>query len=153
ERIGYTPGMTWWLDCGNDESSGQVIVGSATRASVLEGVFTPSCKICKSLPAPSLVAPDLLEAKPEELAASKMSCAEIAIANAQTLAVNQTVAAIATDYLNRMVNGGLKRSATYFDLESGSMRSRYITADEVARTIRKPASHVIAAVQERKKAA
>jgi PRTRC genetic system ThiF family protein len=151
ERDSFVP--TWWLDCGNDESSGQVIVGCATQAKSLAGVFTPSCKICKALPAPSVVAPDLLEAKPEELAASKLSCAEIAVANAQSLAVNQTVAAVATDYLLRLVGGGLKRFATYFDLSSGSMRSRYITPDEVARAVKKPASHVISAGRERKKAA
>src|SRR5262245_3376141 len=146
-------GPIWWLDCGNDESSGQVIAGSDARVEDLAGAFTPSCKICKRLPAPSLVAPDLLQAKPEELLESKLSCAEIQLANAQSLAVNQMVAAVATDYLLRLVSGGLKRFATFFDLSSGSMRSRYITADEVARVVGKPASFVVAQAQERKKAA
>jgi PRTRC genetic system ThiF family protein len=139
----------WWLDCGNDESSGQVIVGSAVNPVDLGNVFTPSCKICKRLPAPSLVAPDLLEPRPEELATSKMSCAEIQMANAQSLAVNQMVAAVATDYLLGLVNGGLRRFATFFDLLSGSMRSRYITPEEVARVIGKPASYVISANKDR----
>jgi PRTRC genetic system ThiF family protein len=139
----------WWLDCGNDESSGQVIVGSKAEPKELAGVFTPSCKICKALPAPSLVAPDLLEARPEELATSTKSCAEIQMANAQSLAVNQMVAAIATDYLLGIVNGGLRRFATFFDLLSGSMRSRYITPEEVARVIGKPASYVISMGKER----
>src|SRR5262245_13938404 len=143
----------WWLDCGNDESSGQVIVGSSHQVADLAGVFTPSCKICKRLPAPSLVAPALLVPRPEELLASKLSCAEIQLANAQSLAVNQMVAAVATDYLLRLVSGGLKRFRTDFDLASGSMRSRYITADEVARVIGKPASYVVAQAQERRKAA
>ncbi|HKQ91336.1 MAG TPA: ThiF family adenylyltransferase [Blastocatellia bacterium] len=143
----------WWLDCGNDESSGQVIVGSHTHPGQLEGAFTPSCKICKRLPAPSLVAPDLLDPRPEELLASKLSCAEIQMANAQSLAVNQMVASLATDYLLRLVSGGLKRFATFFDLSSGSMRSRYITADEVARVVGKPASYLISEAKERRKAA
>jgi PRTRC genetic system ThiF family protein len=143
----------WWLDCGNDESSGQVIVGSDVNLKGLEDSFTPSCKICKRLPAPSLVAPDLLDPRPEELLASKLSCAEIQLANAQSLAVNQMVASVATDYLLRLVSGGLKRFATYFDLSSGSMRSRYITADEVARVVGKPASYLISEAKERRKAA
>ena len=143
----------WWLDCGNDESSGQVIAGSSVDLADLAGVFTPSCKICKRLPAPSLVAPDLLDPRPEELLASKLSCAEIQMANAQSLAVNQMVASVATDYLLRFVSGGLKRFATYFDLSSGSMRSRYITADEVARVVGKPASYLISEAKERRKAA
>jgi PRTRC genetic system ThiF family protein len=143
----------WWLDCGNDESSGQVIVGSHTHPGQLEGVFTPSCKICKNLPAPNLVAPDLLEPRPEELLQSKLSCAEIQLANAQSVAVNQMVASIATDYLLRLVTSGLKRFRTDFDLSAGSMRSRYITAEEVARVIGKPASYVVAAAQDKRKVA
>jgi PRTRC genetic system ThiF family protein len=143
----------WWLDCGNDESSGQVIVGSHIHPGQFEGSFTPSCKICKRLPAPSLVAPDLLELRPEEMIASKLSCAEIQLANAQSLAVNQMVASVATDYLLRLVTGGLKRFRTDFDLSAGSMRSRYITADEVAKVIKKPAGYVVASAQERRKAA
>src|SRR5262245_9052017 len=55
---------TWWLDCGNDELSGQVIVGSIAHLKQLEGSFTTSCKICKRPPAPSLVDPDLLRPAP-----------------------------------------------------------------------------------------
>jgi len=154
KRLGWAGSdPVWWLDCGNDESSGQVIVGSVAHLQSMAGVFTPSCKICKALPSPAFVAPDLLEPRPEELLASKLSCAEIQMANAQSLAVNQMVAAVATDYLLRLVSGGLKRFATHFDLSSGSMRSKYITADEVARVVGKPASYVISAGQERRRAA
>lgn len=149
KRLAWLGPPVWWLDCGNDESSGQVIAGSAVEAKELAGGFTPSCKICKALPVPSLVAPDLLEPRPEELATSKMSCAEIQMANSQSLAVNQMVAAVATDYLLGLLNGGLKRFATFFDLLSGSMRSRYITPEEVARVIGKPASYVISAGKDR----
>lgn len=127
----------WWLDCGNAESSGQVILGDAPAPKGLEGAFR-SRKICMALPAPSLVAKDLLLDRPEELLAAKLSCAEIQLANDQSLAVNQMVASIATDYLLRFCFGGLRRFATYFDLEAGSMRSRYITPDEIAGVIRKP---------------
>lgn len=124
------PHRVWWLDCGNTESAGQVLFGSAGNQKQMARAFL-SRKICKSLPGPSLVAPDLLKARKEERAASKMSCAEIQLANAQSLAVNQQVAAIATDYLVRITHGGLKRFASYFDLESGSMKSRYITQEDI----------------------
>jgi PRTRC genetic system ThiF family protein len=142
----------WWLDCGNDESSGQVIAGSDINLQAFEGSFTPSCKICKRLPAPSLVAPDLLQPRPEELLASKLSCAEIQLANAQSLAVNQIVASVATDYLLRLVGGGLKRFATFFDLSSGSMRSRYITAQEIAGVIERPANFLVQKASKKKAA-
>lgn len=124
------PHRIWWLDCGNTESAGQVLFGSCVEKRQMLGAFV-SRKICKALPAPNLIAPDLLKARPEERAKSKLSCAEIQLANAQSLAVNQQVAAIATDYLVRIVHGGLKRFGTYFDLESGSARSLYITPESL----------------------
>lgn len=125
-----TPHRVWWLDCGNTESAGQVLFGSCASKQQLKGSFVGS-KICNALPGPAMVAPDLLKARPEERAKSKLSCAEIQLANAQSLAVNQQVAAIATDYLVRITHGGLKKFGTWFDLESGSSRSRFITQEEI----------------------
>lgn len=142
----------WRLDCGNDESSGQVIAGSTAHLKQLEGAFTPSCKICKRLPAPSLVTPDLLQPRPEELLESKLSCAETQMANAQSLAVNQMVASLATDYLLRLVTGGLKKIGSWFDLMAGSMRSRYITAQEIAGVIKRPVDFLVQEASKKKAA-
>lgn len=73
-----------------------------------------------------LEAPNLLKPKPEELT-NHLSCAEMAVLNVQSESVNIRVAAEAADYLYRTVAGNLKRFATYFDLESGTARSLYIT--------------------------
>ncbi len=135
------PHRVWWLDCGNMESSGQVLFGSCLDQKALAGAFVGT-KICKALPCPSLVAPDLLVPRPEESRKNKLSCADIQLANAQSLAVNQQVAAIATDYLIRITHGGLKRYATYFDLESGSARSLYISQDPVLPPQKKVAQKV-----------
>lgn len=124
------PHRVWWLDCGNAESAGQVLFGSCATSKQMEHAF-PGRKICGKLPGPAMVAPDLLKARPEEKMKSKLSCAEIQLANAQSLAVNQQVAAIASDYLVRITHGGLKKFGTWFDLESGSSRSRYITQEEL----------------------
>jgi PRTRC genetic system ThiF family protein len=121
-----SPHRMWWLDCGNSESSGQILFGSCLEKIQLRK-DSPSQKICTALPGPSMLAPDLLEPRPEELAKSALSCAELQMANIQSLAVNQQVAAIATDYLVRITLGGeLKKQATWFDLISGSSRSQYI---------------------------
>jgi hypothetical protein len=50
----------------------------------------------------------------------------------QSESVNVRVAAEAADYLYRMAAGNLKRFATYFDLESGTARSIYITQQSVS---------------------
>jgi len=73
----------------------------------------------------------LLKPKPEENG-KRMSCAELQAANAQSLAINQRVAAEASDYLMRMLVGPpLRRFATEFDLVTGSARSRPITPEAV----------------------
>ncbi|MFE1745597.1 hypothetical protein [Coleofasciculus sp. H7-2] len=54
---------------------------------------------------------------------NNLSCAEMAVLNVQSDRVNVRVAAEAAD--------NLKRFATYFDLESGTARSVYITQQSV----------------------
>lgn len=120
----------WWLDCGNSKEHGQVLLGSASTKN-LEGAF-PSPKLCQALPSPALQRPDLLKAQPEEQNEKRMSCAELVAANAQSLSINQRVAAEAADYLVRMLIGpALKKFATDIDLVTGSARSKAITPEEV----------------------
>ncbi|MBN1136565.1 MAG: ThiF family adenylyltransferase [Anaerolineae bacterium] len=128
---------TWWLDCGNGNEAGQVLLGSVLSLPALRDAFHLKTQ-CARLPSPALQHPELLEPRPEELAGSRLSCAEMALANAQSLSVNQQVAAVAADYLVKLLFGRLTRFATYFDLASGSARSRYITPGEVAAAVGQP---------------
>lgn len=114
----------WWLDCGNEESSGQVLLGNTADKQKLAQAFAGP-QVCKYLPLPTEQEPSLLQAVTKRRAKAQ-SCAEMQLENTQSLAVNQMVASIAADYLLRMLTGGLKRRATYFDLISGSMRSASI---------------------------
>ncbi|PYS47404.1 MAG: thiamine biosynthesis protein ThiF [Acidobacteria bacterium] len=133
----------WWLDCGNSEESGQVLLGSAPDAEYMMSAFK-SEKVCKALPSPALQAPDLLKTKPEEKNKSRLSCAELVMLNSQSLTINQDVAAVASRYLLRMTTGkALRYFATYFDQESGQSLSKYVTPEEVARVIKRPVEHVM----------
>lgn len=124
----------WWLDSGNARESGQVLLGSASHVEGLGGAFRlPS--VCAALPSPALQHPELLTPLPEEVDGSNLSCEQIALANAQSLMVNQRVAAEAADFLLRLTVGGLRRFATYFDLNSGSARSKYTTPEAVAAAV------------------
>ena len=122
----------WWLDCGNHRSAGQVLLGGGGQR---ENDPFKLPGFCTWLPLPSEQAPDLLEAqlradgvRPNE----KLSCAEMALQDSQGLAINQRMAAEATDYLVRMLlTRDLTRMATYIDLASGASRSIYITPDSV----------------------
>jgi PRTRC genetic system ThiF family protein len=127
---------TFWLDCGNTKDAGQVLLGSAAYPDPLAYAFDlPG--VCINLPSPVLQDPSLLVERPEELAgaeggSSSLSCEEMALANAQSLMINQRVAAEAADYLLRLlVTSGLRKFQTFIDLPSGTSKSTYITQENI----------------------
>jgi PRTRC genetic system ThiF family protein len=126
--------LVWWLDSGNAELNGQVLLGCADKPDALLDSF-PAPKTCIALPSPALQHPELLRAKPEETnKAAGMTCAELMAANAQSLIVNQRIAAEAADYLARLLlRRPLKRFATYVDLDTGTARGVPITPETVGR--------------------
>lgn len=130
----------WWIDGGNGKSSGQVLLGSNTKRTKPEQHFTGT-SICRSLPAPSLVHPDLLAEEKVALETTQrdtLSCPERIRLGEQSLNINQRVAVEMADMLTAMfLTRTLKRFASYFDLESGTSRSLYCTPEQVAVAIRK----------------
>jgi PRTRC genetic system ThiF family protein len=144
------PPSTWWLDCGNAAESGQVLLGSTKDRAYLRHAFEPET-ICRALPLPSVQRPELLEDAPEELPDADLSCAELAARNAQSLMVNQNIAAVAADYLLRLVMvGDLRKFATYIDLPSGAARTYYTTPEVVAEAMREPAEFFTKKVETKK---
>lgn len=130
--------VVWYLDCGNLEDTGTVMLGTAYEYEQLRGAFPGNGK-CIALPSPGLQSPGLLVAEPEELDGAQMSCAELAMRNLQSLNINARVAAEAADILTRLlVTRDLKRFRVDVNLAAGSMRSRYATPEEVAQSIGKP---------------
>ena len=116
-------GATWWLDCGNHEHAGQVLLGNRADLTAPEIVLG----FCGGLPLPSVQAPELLEGE-RGRGGEGESCAELAIRDAQSLMVNQMTAGWAASYVYRMLIGkDLDVYATYFDLVTGSARSVGIT--------------------------
>ena len=131
EQSGYGAAR-WWLDCGNDRHSGQVLLGGFN--SKHDKTIFPIPGYCARLPLPSEQHPELLQFQPVEATPDgNLSCADLALRGAQGLAVNQQVAAIAGDYLLQMlVYGTLTHFQTYFDQASGTMRSTPITEHALA---------------------
>lgn len=124
--------MSSWLDCGNSESYGQVLLGVKSSA---KNLFSIPGK-CGGLPLPSLQHPELVDEQKIEMNTddhgSQLSCADMAMQDSQGLAINQRMAAEAADYLVRMlITRDLKKFATYIDLGSGTTRSKYITEKAV----------------------
>ncbi len=135
----------WWLDCGNGADTGQVLLGAARSARELRHAFpcTPEQGFCVNLPAPDLQHLELLDrqdaASRTPRAAQTLSCAELALTGDQSPSINSLVANVAASYLWRMFTDpkGLTTFATYCNLSFHSIRSRFITIDEVADTIGK----------------
>jgi PRTRC genetic system ThiF family protein len=113
-----SPEHFWWLDCGNHASSGQVCLGNHT----VNSKRYPFPAKCSVFPAPTVQHPELLVDANEP---GPTTCAEIT--DPQGLTVNRMVAAIAGDYVMRLLTGTpIKRYASYFDLASMSVQSLYI---------------------------
>lgn len=130
---------TWWLDCGNHQASGQVLIGCGSDKPKKDPFELPG--YCSWLPLPTERHPELLEdlaidpspASGEgggEEDTTRLSCADLAMLDSQGLAVNQVIAAQAADYLVRLLlTRDLQKCATYLNLAAGSSRSVYITPE------------------------
>ena len=132
------PGI-WWIDSGNGRTSGQVLLGSNTRRLKPQQYFSGT-SICRSLPSPSLVHPDLLEPETKEALERNetLSCPDRIRLGEQSLNINQRVAVEISEMLSSMfLTRSLKRFASYFDLESGTSRSLYCTPEQVASATRR----------------
>ena len=130
-------GSAWWIDGGNSQHHGQVLVGNSSSVK-LEDYSMDT--FCENLPMPTVQAPEMLTARPEEQGLSGQSCAELALANAQSLMVNPQVATLMGRYVVDLLNNRLTRFATHFDQQTGTMVSHYNTDASLARVLPHPAA-------------
>lgn len=115
----------WWLDCGCQFNSGQIILGSRNQQDQLERSFLVH-PYCQETPSAALIHPELLQPKKRRsIENDRLSCAERAALNQQSLTVNQVAAAYAATIVNRMLTGSLFYWGLYFDLEIGSNQVLY----------------------------
>jgi PRTRC genetic system ThiF family protein len=130
----HTAPKIFWIDAGNGETDGQVLIGTDSDHYKLREAFKLG-EVCTRLPSPLVQHPELAEPKPEELAQPNLSCEELAIKKAQSLTINQRMAAVMSDYLLQLLNGSLRKLATYLDLPTGTEYSYYTTLTQVARIL------------------
>ncbi len=144
----------WWIDGGNGKSSGQVLIGSATKRDAPENLFT-SQTICKKLPAPSVIHPELLEN--QELPqvrenTERLSCPELVRVGEQSLNINQRVAVEIAEMLTEfLLTNNLRRFASYFDLESGTSRSLFCTPEHIEKALKEAVSNKRTAKSRKRK--
>lgn len=121
----------WWIDAGNGEHSGQVLIGNTKISDNLRGAFVASHELCTSLPLPTIQSPDLLAPVPHVEAT--LDCAEAVEAGDQSATINQAMASLTVDYFHRLLSGTLPWMGTYLDMELGTMRPVQAEPKAVAR--------------------
>jgi PRTRC genetic system ThiF family protein len=127
----YQEEKTFWIDCGNHKYSGQVLL-SADGDDTIDP-FALKGK-CLYIPPMNIFHPELFEdEKVKELKPSlRLSCAEIAMIDHQSLSINTAIASIAAHYLaGLLLTGKIDKFETHFDLEGNSpYNHRFLVPEE-----------------------
>ena len=129
-------GRLWWLDCGNEDHSGQVCLGNAGAAGAMRNAI--ALGLVDRLPAPSVVWPDLVKSpsprpSPKGRGRKAPSCAELTASGEQRLMVNRMAAAWALSMLHDfVVTRDLRYFAVAFDQAWGGVRTYTIDAPTIA---------------------
>jgi hypothetical protein len=140
-------GPVWWLDLGNGAASGQLFLGNAARSSDLRGAFDPETRTCHALPAPSLQAPELLEAPAAPLPVPEEDCAEAQIVGGQEPFVNRAIAALGLSMVARLCQRRLTWRAAFFDLDVGTLRYTHADPRDIANLVGLRAESVLRRVR------
>lgn len=115
----YTP--YWWVDAGNDENSGQILIGNGTSGQFRDGK-------CHSLPLPTLQRPELLREQPKV-----RSCAEMA---EQGPTINQGMAVLVVEVVRRLIAGTCPWIQLYLDMNLGTLQPVFATPEVVENIVK-----------------
>ena len=146
-------GRLWWLDCGNENASGQVALGNCAKAEDLRGAI--ALGMIDRLPSPHLVYPDLVvqpkvprapkRTKTHQRGANGASCAVAIEAGEQSLMINRMVAAWACAMLSALlVDQDLRWFAAAFNLVWAGAKAYTIDAEALAQAVGLKASELAA---------
>ena len=102
--------QTWWVDAGNGENYGQVILGNTDVASSC----LPIKSVYHNLPLPTIQKPELLNQAPKA-----RGCAEVAEEQGPT--INLTMAAVVVEVVRRLIAGTCSWVQLYIDMEVGTL--------------------------------
>jgi len=94
----------WWIDAGNGENFGQILIGNSNRFAEQDGRVL-------ALPMPTIQRPDILQEAP-----AQRNCADIP---EQGPVINQVMAGLVIQVVQRLIEESCP--ALYLDLESGTL--------------------------------
>jgi hypothetical protein len=125
----------WWVDAGNSENLGQVLIGNARSPGALQGAFDPEKGICYALPSPSIQRPELLMPAEPTLLPIGMDpdCAEAIQLGGQSPVINQVMAALTLEVVRRVITGTCPWMGLYADMQRGELRAVEATPANAAR--------------------
>ena len=133
-------GRTWWIDAGNGEKWGQVLIGNISNRHSL-GRNSFQGKSCRQLPNPLMQRPDLMTEIPH--APAEVDCAAALDLTEQDPTINQMMAMMVLQVVRRMAAIECPFMALYLDLESGTITPRYATPENVSATTGIPPEHLM----------
>ncbi|MBI4284524.1 MAG: ThiF family adenylyltransferase [Chloroflexi bacterium] len=118
---GYVSRPNWWVDAGNGENYGQLLIGNSDEA-----IFEKD--ICYALPLPTLQRPELLaQAPPQE-----RNCVQIA---EQGPTINLALASLVLEVVRRLIEGSCPWMQLYLDLAEGTLHAVPATPGAVTRIL------------------
>ena len=128
-------GNQWLIDAGNGRDWGQVLIGNTMDPGAPEDGFADG--VCTMLPAPTVQRPDILTDAPET--PPDTDCAAAIDLEDQDPTINQTMAALVTATVYRIIKGRCRFMSLYLDMEQGTLTPNYATPENAARAAgRKP---------------
>ena len=110
----------WWVDAGNGENYGQILIGNTDRGVALDS----ESGVWHALPLPTLQRPEILAQAPPQ----GQSCAQIA---EQGPTINQAMAALVVEVVRRLIEGSCSWMQLYLDLEAGTLNPVLATPEVV----------------------
>jgi hypothetical protein len=125
--------LGWWVDAGNGENYGQVLIGNSPLDRLcpcFRSVSSGQTKEnrCNALPLPTIQRPELLKQAPRV-----NSCAAAVAQNDQSSTINQIMASLVLEVVRRILNNTCFWMALYVDMEAGSLSPVYATPENVSR--------------------
>ena len=123
--------LRWWVDAGNGDNWGQVLIGNASSPEQMRHAFDPAKEVCWALPMPSVQRPELL--LPAEPGPPALDCAEAVQVGDQSATINQAMAALVLEVVRRIISHTCPWMALYLDLDRGELKPVYATPTNAAR--------------------
>jgi hypothetical protein len=115
----YSTGPAWYIDSGNGDNFGQVLIGNTDGPAELDA----NKQVWNHLPLPTIQQPELLRQQP-----GARSCADIP---EQGPTINQSMAALVVEVVRRLIEGTCPWIQLYLDMNIGTLQPVYATPEVV----------------------